>query len=57
LRRKYKFNANNHELSFDRQFLNLSPFFNSLPAKKNQKFEKAAESVEMMPEDVDEEDE
>jgi len=57
LRRKYKFNTNNHESSFDRQFLNLSPFFNSLPAKKNQKFEKAAESVEMMPEDVDEEDE
>jgi len=34
LRRKYKFAANQVESTFDRQFLNLSPFFNSVPLKK-----------------------
>jgi hypothetical protein len=33
LRRKYKFVRSQEEDSFDRQFLNLSPFFNSLPLR------------------------
>ena len=54
LRRKYKFNTSPHESFFDRQFLNLSAFFNNIPVKKAQKVEKIVDAVDIMPpEDID----
>ena len=54
LRRKYKFTTSPNESFFDRQFLNLSAFFNYLPVKKSQKIEKLADVADIMPpEDIE----
>lgn len=58
LRRKYKFVVSQIENTFDRQFLNISPFFNSVAVKKEgvQKVEpEVAENIGSVDEDDDEE--
>lgn len=56
LRRRYKFSGGHHETCFDRQFLNLSTFFNSIPVRKPQRAPERVEAMDGMDE-MDEEDE
>jgi hypothetical protein len=57
LRRKYKFTQSQGESTFDHQFLNISPFFNSLAVKKDNPTKAETLLMDSMREFEEEEDE